>query len=303
MTHLTEQQVLDEAVPAGSRQHAGHLGVCQDCRLRVAAMANLAAAGHVMAAESLVDVTVPAFDRVRSALPLRTPPLRIPPLRTPEPARRANLQDQVRLAGVLVLAQLRLLPAALVPVSVIGFAAAVLLAVSLPPGRLSVQVFGAVVALVVLTGALSTYSHRRDPRAEPLFSMPVSPATVFVCRLVGVLGIDLTLGVLCSVAVRLFGGSDSLADTLSSWFGQALLASGIALVFAVGRSPALGAVLSLGTWALGSASSMPATTVLPLRSVMSALWTTSPWVLVLAVALVVLSVLQMRMPRVAAQSP
>ncbi|HEY2764648.1 MAG TPA: hypothetical protein VGJ13_11645, partial [Pseudonocardiaceae bacterium] len=74
MTHLTEQQVLDEAVPAGSRQHAGHLRVCQDCRLRVAAMANLAAAGHVMAAESLVDVTVPAFDRVRSALPLRTPP-------------------------------------------------------------------------------------------------------------------------------------------------------------------------------------------------------------------------------------
>ncbi len=297
--HWDDEQLLDvvqRASEDGTTPADGHLRSCPDCRARATSLTKLADAGRVVAAESMADVPVPSFERVRSALPGAGAGARAPA----QPAKR-SLADSVRLVAALVTAQLRLLPGALGPVSAVGFAAAVVLAVLLPraeaAGRLGEQLFGTLVVLVALVGVLATYTQNRDPRAESLFALPVSPPVVFTCRVVGVLGLNLTMAALCSVVVRFLGGSDNLPALLASWFGQTLLTAGVALVFAVGRSPVLGVLMGGLTWALGSLSGLPAASGLPLHAVLSAVWSTSPAVLAVAVVLLAAAVLRMRIPQ------
>lgn len=298
MTHWDDERILDalrsaetSADPdaADALPDDEHLRGCADCRQRVAAMRTLVGAGRVVASESAADLQVPSFELVRSALPTAN-------ATAPDPAPRRSPVETLRLVAALVTAQLRLLPGALGPVSALGFAAAVGLALALPEGGLGRHVFGALVVLVVLTGVLATSSTNRDPRTESLFALPISPPTVFACRVVGVLGIELVIATVCSAGLRLFGGADDLPALLASWFGQALLTAGIALVFAVGRSPALGVLAGGLAWVLGSTSSVPAASGLPLHSAVSALWSTSPLVLALGLVLLVIAVLRMRVP-------
>ncbi|GAA1231611.1 hypothetical protein GCM10009676_13290 [Prauserella halophila] len=294
MTHWDDERLLDalrrtdataDALPADE-----HLRNCADCRQRFAAMRKLSDAGRVVAAESAADLRVPSFESVRAALPTASPVAADPvPRRTP--------RETLRLVSALVAAQVRLLPGALGPVSALGFAAAVGLALALPGNGLAEHVFSALVVLVVLTGVLTTSSQNRDPRTEALVALPISPPTVFTCRVVGVLGIDLAIATACSALVRLFGAADDLPSLLASWFGQALLTAGIALVFAVGRSPVLGVLTGGLAWLLGATSSVPAASGLPLHSAVSTLWSTSPLVLALGVALLAVAVLRLRVPR------
>lgn len=289
MAHLTEDELLDVARDPAAARYGAHVSECPECLRRVRGLEMLAAAGRTTAAESMAEVVVPDFERVRAALPQ--------PDRAPNP--RSSPWRDWRWVASLVLAQLRLVPASVGVSSVLGFACAVALAVSLPGGadsKLGVHVFGIVVALVVLMGTLSICSRRRDPRAELLFALPVSPATVFVCRLVGVLGIDLLLAVGCSGMVVALGGTESLSATLASWFGQALLTSGVGLVFTVGRAPVAGGLLGGLVWALGSASVLPGGDRIPLQPVFQQLWSSSPAVIAVALVLVVVAVLRVRAP-------
>ncbi|WP_338604043.1 hypothetical protein [Saccharopolyspora sp. SCSIO 74807] len=304
MSHLDADEVLEAArqQAAGGRvRSADHLRECARCADGVAAMARLTAAGEVLAAEEDRELAVPSFEHVRAALPgnqARTGPQREP---APRGAPERRGKQLLRLTAALVWAQLALLPRLLLPASAFAFAAAVVLATALPESSAGLRehAFGAAVVLIVLAGSLTTYSGGRDPRTELQFSLPIAPPTVFVCRVVGVLGLDVLLAVLGSVAVHVFGGSPSLAGVLASWFGQALLTVGVALVFAVAHAPATGTLAGVLVWLLGSSSGLPEAGGLGgiLRPAVSTLWTSSPAVVALALALLAIAVLGMRFPR------
>jgi hypothetical protein len=228
----------------------------------------------------LGPVVVPSYDELLGGLPeIAAGRARS----APRPSFRASL----RLAAGLVVAQARLMPRSLGPLTAAGLAAAVLLARLAPTPGAVVQLFSAVVTIVLLLGAVTACSHRSDPRLELLSAMPVSPATAFATRLALVLGIDLVLALVASGVLVAVGAATGLVTVVTGWLGRALLASSAGVVVAIWRSPAFGTMAGAAVWLFGW---LPG----PGGAVLTG---TSLWMLGCAAALLALAVWLARRPR------
>ncbi|WP_142261022.1 hypothetical protein [Thermopolyspora flexuosa] len=130
------------------------------------------------------------------------------------------------------------MPWSIGPLTAAGLAVAVLLARVAPTVGAVVQLFSAVVPVVLLLGAVAACSHRSDPRLEPLSAMPVSPAMAFATGLARVLGIDLVLALVASGVLVAVGAATGLAAVVAGRLGRALPATSAGVVVAIWRSPA-----------------------------------------------------------------
>jgi hypothetical protein len=279
MTHLTDDQLR------GSTRPDGHLATCTACRLRWDSWHQLTAATRLAAAALTPDARPPAFEELLPGL--------VPKSRStsPRPVR------SWRTAGLLVRWQLRLMPSSLLPLSIAGLAAAVVIALVTPDALLASRYFAAVVVLVALLGSLSTVSRRGDPRSELLFAAPTSPVTVFTARLVLVLAVDLLLAVAGSVAVHTAGVGSGVLALITGWLGQSLLASAIAVVGAVRWSPGVGAAAAVAAWCLGSLTTLARGGLAErVGAVAAQVWGTTPWTLAVVLVLFVLAARQLRLP-------
>lgn len=293
MTHLTDAQL---ATLTGADEQNPHLLECQHCQRRLAVWQHVASATRLADSQLTGPLTVPSFTGLLGdALPAsRT----VSPVTAPVEVVSPGVHASWRLVGALVLRQLRLAPRIVLPLTVLGFLAAVLLALTTVQLGVANRFFAAAVVLVILVGTLTVCEGRADPRLELLFSTPISPSVVFTSRLVLVLSVDMALALVASLVVSQVGGVANLLSVVTGWLGPALLASAIGVVCTVWRSRLLGGLASGVVWLLGTASTVPNGVLTgQLASVFSYVWTTTPWTLVVAAGLLVLAVRGMRIPR------
>ncbi|MFF4175222.1 hypothetical protein [Streptomyces sp. NPDC001750] len=195
-----------------------------------------------------------------------------------------------RTAWQLAVRQLVLMPRLWAPLSAIGLVAAALVSSAQMQERVGIRLFGAVVVLSALFGALIVASPRRDPRRELLFTLPVSPAAVFLARLATVLCVDLALAMVCSALVR----GPGWWAVVASWLGESLLAASLALALSVRFSPAVGAAAGGTLWFLGVVGGPHGLLSTPLDALLDGLLSTTPWTLAAAAALLVWAARAMR---------
>ncbi|SDC53906.1 hypothetical protein [Actinokineospora iranica] len=284
MTHLTDSDLVRLAAPTAPVDP--HVVECASCSLRLAAWRRIARA----TAAPTTAVTAPAFDTL---IP-RLPPQAAAPARIAAAPRR-GLGRSSRLAAWIVLRQARIMPRSLAPLSLLGLVLATVIGLATQDPVLAKHYFGAVVVLVVLLGACATTTRRGDARSDLLCSLPISPATVFACRVVLVLCVDLALALSASVLVHVWGNVAPLTELVGGWLGQALLASAIAVACSVWRSPPVGAVAAATTWFVCSLTTLPGGELAERAgTAVGRVWGTTPWGLALSVVLVVAAVLRSR---------
>ncbi|MGW3991868.1 hypothetical protein ACWEF6_00110 [Amycolatopsis sp. NPDC004772] len=289
MSHLTDEELRGAARPDG------HLATCAACHLRWDSWRGLSAATREAAAALAPDAHPPAFDVLLPQLRPVSPPVS-QPMSQPAP-RPVEHRRSWRTTGLLVRWQLRLMPRSLLPLSVGGLAAAVVIALITPDALLASRYFAAAVVLVALLGSLATVSRRGDPRGELLFAVPTSPVTVFTARLVLVLTADLLLALAGSVAVHAAGIGGGVFDLVTGWLGQSLLASAIAVAGAVRWSSGVGAAAGVAAWCLGSLTTLARGGLAErVGAVASQIWGTTPWTLALVLLLFVLAARRLRLP-------
>ncbi|MFB7912974.1 hypothetical protein [Streptomyces sp. NPDC056061] len=195
-----------------------------------------------------------------------------------------------RTAWQLAARQLVLMPRMWAPLSAVCLVVAALVASARVQERPGLRLFGAAVVLSVLIGALLVASPRRDPRRELLFTLPVSPAAVFLARLATVLCVDLALAMGCSALVR----GPGWWTVVASWLGESLLAASLALALSVRFSPPVGAAAGGVLWFLGVVGGPHGLLTTPVDALLDALLSTTPWTLAAAAVLLAWAVGTMR---------
>ncbi|MFD9961232.1 hypothetical protein [Amycolatopsis sp. NPDC058986] len=287
-THLTD----DQLVAAVARPATGHLADCADCRARLAGWQNMAGAARAVSHELTGEFGTPTFDSLLG--PVLPQPEPAPPVEVVSP----GLRTSWRLVAMLTLAQLRLLPRSLAPLTLLGFAGSVLLAVLTARTGLSTVFFGLAVTLVIQLGTLTACSARSDPRIELMATMPVTPAVVFANRIFVVLALDTLLALAASAAASALGAPAGVPDLIAGWLGQAMFASAVGVVCAVWRSTATGAVAGFVVWLLGLMGTVSGSGFAHrLGSVIAPLWSTAPTTLLVALLLLLAAVPGMGRPR------
>ncbi|MFF5104566.1 hypothetical protein [Streptomyces sp. NPDC000134] len=313
--HLADDALARLALtsPEG-RRDGRHLDACPDCRARVAAWQDVGTA--LRAEEDAAAYLPPSFEALLGPVLAAGPPAegrpapasvpsgavrpagavrgatgpRAPAARSRTGSRAAAPERSLRTAWQLVGRQAALMPKAWAPLSAVGFVGAALLAATQQADRFALRMFGAVVVLLVTFGTLAAASPRRDPRRELLFTLPVSPAAVFLARLTVVLCADLAMAVACSALVD----GPGWWPVVSSWLGQSLLAASLALALAVVRGPAEGAAAGGAVWLLGVTSGPQGLFSTPVGAFAEALLSTTPWTLALSAALLAWAARAMR---------
>ncbi|MEU9759593.1 hypothetical protein AB0D98_07375 [Streptomyces sp. NPDC047987] len=204
--------------------------------------------------------------------------------------RAAGLVRPWRTAWQLAVRQLVLMPRLWAPLSAAGLVAAALVSSAQMQEHIGMRLFGAVVVLSALFGALIVASPRRDPRRELLFTLPVSPAAVFLARLATVLCVDLALAMVCSALVR----GPGWWAVVASWLGESLLAASLALALSVRFSPPVGAAAGGTLWFLGVVGGPHGLLSTPADALLDSLLSTTPWTLATTAALLVWAARAMR---------
>ncbi|MEV0982235.1 hypothetical protein [Streptomyces sp. NPDC049915] len=272
--HLADEELIGLLRGVPAEEDRRHLDGCTGCRAR---FADWRALGVTVRKAESAEATVPSFDTLLApalsgAAATASPQASPAPARSPAPW---------RLAWQLARTEAALLPRLWAPLSAMGLLVAAAVTPLLDAGRLGPRLFGAAcVALIVLAG-LVVASPRRDPRGELMFTLQVPPGTVFLARMVVVIGADLALAVVCSALI----GGPGWWPVVAGWLGEALLASSLALALSVRIAPAAGAAAGAGLWALGVLTGPQGLLSTPLRALLDPVLSTSPWTLTASAAL------------------
>lgn len=284
--HLSDDQLV------GGRDDAAatHLSACPDCQTRAEGWQNVAVAARQVSIESAGVFRTPSFDALLGDAPGM-------PWSTPKQARALGWRAALTVAAALVRAQVRLLPRALLVLSVLGFVGCVVVAVLTKRSESAPTVFGLAVTLVFQVGTLTACRSRSDPRLELFSTLPIAPAVVFASRLALVLLADTALALLTSVVASELGAASDVSAMIAGWLGPALFASAVGVVCAVWRSAQIGAVAGAGVWLLGAAASSDAGPAHRIGALIEPLWSTSAASLVLAALLLVVAAAGMSRPR------
>lgn len=287
MNHLTDEQIVVAAraksLPAG---WANHLAACQSCQDEVTVWRVLTPAARDADRHLTGPVAVPAFDDLLGGILPQSAERHSRAVR-PDPVR--TLLRVLRTAFGVVAAQVRLLPRALGPLMLAGLGVALVAAVKVPDRAWATQLFGTLVTLVMLIGVVAACLPSRDPRRELLYSLPVSPGTVFLARLTLVLAVSFAAASVASVFAGMIVARPTAADLMVAWLGPSLLSAAIAVVVSVASSAWLGTLSAAFVWLLGSVSSLPdlQRQDAGVGAVISRIWTTDVWTV--GVSLILLS--------------
>lgn len=311
MSHLDEIEIervararLRMADPrragSGDVRAVEHLADCERCRDLVEVQEQLIPAARALDERLVGRFEVPTFDT--AVLPrlmvltdvtvdtyaprasLHRAAVAIDPVPTmPAP----GLSASWKLAAVLVARQAQLLPRTLVPLSLLGLVAAVVVAVAMPTQQATMRVLTAVISLVALAGGAAVCSRRWDPRGELLHAMTISPAVVFLARLVLVLLADLLGATVASVVTVALLPSLTLQEVVLGWLGPALLAASVAVVLSVWRSVWVGSLVGSVVWFLATARGISPGADSAGLGAIGSVWTnpSAPWTLVLSALL------------------
>ncbi|MFB8273973.1 hypothetical protein [Nocardia colli] len=282
-SHLADDQLIGEQAP-GAR---AHLSTCAECQARAEGWRNTAAAARQVSAELAGEFRTPSFDALLGDVAGM-------PWAAPAEVARPGWRESLALTAALARIQLRLLPRALIPLSVLGFAGCVLLALRMPHSGSTTAVFGLAVTLVFQLGTLAICLPNTDPRLELFAALPIPPTVVFACRLVLVLAADTALALLASLPA---GATQGFSALVAGWLGPALLASGVGVACAVWRSPQVGSIAGALVWLLGVAASSDSGPAHRIGAFVEPLWSTSAVTLALAAVLLGLAVAGMRRPQ------
>ncbi|MGW2562002.1 hypothetical protein ACWCXB_22665 [Streptomyces sp. NPDC001514] len=284
MTQHFTDTVLAQLARSGpdDPRHRRHLADCAGCRTRLAAWQHIGTAMRQEAAEQAVSV--PSFDALLGPALSAEPAGAAAPAPAGSPLSAAfprRVARPWRTAGQLALRQVRLMPKVWAPLSAAGLVGAALLASAQVQDRFGLRLFGGVAVLLVMLGGLMVASPRRDPRHEVLFTLPVPPAAVFLARLTVVLCVDVALAMVCSALVD----GPGWWAVVSSWLGKSLLAASLALSLSVRCAPVVGTAAGGALWLLSVVSGPQGMLSTPFDPLLDALLSTTPWALLLAVAL------------------
>lgn len=298
MNHLTDEQIVlaarAKSLPAG---WANHLAACQRCQDEVTVWRVLTPAARDADRHLTGPVAVPAFDDLLGGiLPQSVERHSRDTLVRPDPV-RTSLRV-LRTAFGVVAAQVRLLPRALGPLMLIGLGVALVAAVKVPDQAWATQLFGTLVTLVMLIGVVATCLPSRDPRRELLYSLPVSPGTVFLARLTLVLAVSFAAASVASVLAGMIVARPTAADLMVAWLGPSLLSAAVAVVVSVASSAWLGTLSAAFVWMLGSVSSLPdlQRQDAGVGAVISRIWTTDVWTVGISLILLSAGVMAMFHP-------
>ncbi|MEV6562023.1 hypothetical protein AB0M22_40315 [Nocardia sp. NPDC051756] len=284
--HLSEDQLIGERDP-GTR---AHLSTCAECQVRAEGWRNTAVAARQVSAELAGEFRTPSFDALLGDVAGM-------PWAAPAEVPRRAWRESLVLTAALARMQLRLLPRALIPLSALGFAGCVLLALRMPHSGSTAAVFGLAVTLVFQLGTLAICLPHTDPRLELFAALPIPPTVVFACRLVLVLAADTALALLASLPTSESGATAGFSAMVAGWLGPALLASGVGVACAVWRSPQVGSIAGAVVWLLGVAASSDSGPARRIGAFVEPLWSTSAVTLALAAVLLVVAVAGMRRPQ------
>ena len=174
------------------------------------------------------------------------------------PARRASrLREHdgrpgwaVRHAWLVVGGQVGIVRRQLWLASSVVMAIAVVVALSGVVGGGASLVMQLVAPLVAAFGVSLIYAPEVDPSLELARSTPTSPWLVLMARLALVVGYDLFLAVVATVAISAFGPGGNVGGLILDWLGPMLVASSLALWLSVRWGPSVGISVSLLLWAL-----------------------------------------------------
>ncbi|MFC9437651.1 hypothetical protein [Nocardia sp. NPDC057030] len=284
--HLSDDQLVD----ARDDSARAHLNGCAQCRARAEGWQNVAVAARQVSAELVGAIRTPSFDSLLGdAVGM--------PWAAPAEVARPGWRGSLLLAAALARTQARLLPRALVPLTVLGFACCLVLAVLTKQSDTAPTVFGLAVTLMFQLGTLAVCLPRTDPRLELFSTLPTAPAVVFACRLLVVLVVDTALALLASMLASELGATADFPAMVAGWLGPAMLASAFGVVCAVWRSPPVGAIAGAVVWLLGAAASSDTGPAHRIGALIEPLWSTSAATLALAALLLVVAAIGMSRPR------
>ncbi|MFF9345840.1 hypothetical protein [Streptomyces sp. NPDC014734] len=264
--------------PVGESSRPSGLPAAPHSGRNAAARKRFARRAYVDGREDAVGAHAPPEPASR---PEPVPGVGSPPAPAAGTVRAPGLARPWRTAWQLAARQFVLMPRMWAPLSAMGLVVAALVASARMQERPGMRLFGAVVVLSVLLGALLVASPRRDPRRELLFTLPVSPAAVFLARLATVLCVDLALAMICSALVR----GPGWWTVVASWLGESLLAASLALALSVRFSPTVGAAAGGTLWFLGVVAGPHGLLTTPFDALLDALLSTTPWTLAAATVL------------------
>ncbi|MFF4605290.1 hypothetical protein ACFY12_21470 [Streptomyces sp. NPDC001339] len=287
--HLTDD-VLARLARTGpdDPHHRRHLDACQDCLTRMSVWQDIGAAVRSEAVQQAVRA--PSFEALlgpalagASTESAGEQPFAAHPVASGDVVSGTahGVVRPCRTAWQLALRQAVLMPRLWAPLSAIGLVGTALLASARVSDRFGLRLFGAVVVLVIVFGALVTASPRRDPRRELLHTLPVPPTAVFLARVTVVLCVDVALAMVCSTLVA----GPGWWAAVSSWLGTSLFAASLALALSVRFAPAAGAAAGAAVWLLNVVVGPQGVFTTPLDALLRALLSTTPWTLLLSVAL------------------
>ncbi len=280
-----------------------HLATCEACALELRAWSAIGAAAP-LAFEPAELPSVDLMDAVWSQIDAPTARVSYVPL---------ALRRYARHVGQLARAQVRLIPRAIWIASAITLLGGVCLAlmVALNAGDAhgaahAAIVLGIFAPLVAAIGAAYVYSPQSDTGLELALATPTSPRLVLLSRLVIVVGYDLALSLLGSLAL-VIGGRAGFGAVVGVWIGPLLLLSSVSLVLSLllsGVAAITGAiVLWFSRLAAAAVASAGSVWLHRVGAPLAAFWQTSPVLIGLALALVAFAVLyvprQERLPTVA----
>ncbi|MFG2445257.1 hypothetical protein ACGFQG_20525 [Nocardia fluminea] len=272
--HLSSDQLTGRADSVAD----AHLRACAECRTRAEGWQNLAVAAQQASADIVGAFRTPSFDALLGdAVGM--------PWAAAAESPRPDLRAALVLAAGVARAQLRLLPRAMVPLSVLGFVGSVLLAILTQESGSAPKTFGLAITLLFQLGTISVCIPNLDPRLELFGALPIPPSAVFASRLVVVLIADSVLALLASALASELGATADFSGMVAGWLGPALFASAVGVVCAVWRSAQLGAIAGAIVWALGAAAATDSGPAQRLGALIEPLWSTSALTLLLAAVL------------------
>lgn len=253
--HLDDDQVI-----AAAGRPSEHAESCAECRRKIDAWRVLALAAD-RAREPLV---VPSFDLLAAKL---------------NPARLTA----PRWAGELVIAQMRLLPRSLWPLTaallaIAGWTAGLVNAAQAP------ATVGAGTTLVAVLAAACVVRRESDPRAEITAVVPAGPTIVLTARLLLVSAVTVAGGLLVSLVLALARQDIALPSLVLAWIGPVALALSLTLFAGLAAGPAVGVLCGAGLWAVATVSALsPAAAA---NSPLLRVWSTGPLTLGCAALLI-----------------
>jgi Putative zinc-finger len=259
-----------------------HLATCAACAAERAQWQALRAS--VRAATALDTPPSPAMmERIFAVLDA-APAL---PTLAAAPA-RPSVGQRASAAGHFVRAQVLVVPRGVWAVSAVALTASLLTVFLMrTPSEIVTRILlSLIVPLVTALGTAFLSGPENDPALEVALATPVSPRVVAATRIGMVFLYNFGLASLLTLAIAL-GQGGGFAPLASLWFGPALLIGAGSLLLSVAASSIMGvagAAILLAARLSTLLAGLPQQVAVPWAIQLDRGWTTSPLVLVLAVA-------------------